>query len=505
MEHGSQTPHMSDSNSYGVTHSGFKDTPSEVVARLRRALAGSLSALRQPAKMAGVSPFVSEVTFITTALDMLETLLADARAATPLQIVPVELADVLMQLMAMLKTSTPHHSLELALPGDNPTVMADEQTVTEVTRQLVTTAIALAPHGGSIRVTLRTQEGGALVGVRQNETLLTEEQVSDLFDPFPVIPDLDASRRAALLSLAVARRQVASHSGRIWAETTTHAGGLTLYVWWPQTPTLPPDPADLTADQTPAPARLPLDRRQPVMLILEGDLRMARYLRANAEAHGYLAHTCVSEEEALKGIDREEPDLLLVDSGMPAMADASLLIRLRQYASAPIVVLGRNTDPRLCARLLDAGAADYIPRPFSIEELMARIRAALRVAKATTDTTTRSEVVVLGKLEIDLAHQRVRENERPVALSRTEYRLLKALAQHPGMVVSHTHLLERVWGAGYGQETEFLWVYIRRLRRKIEPDPAHPQYILTAPGVGYQLAELPATTSRHSQQAHSHP
>ncbi len=503
MGPGSHMPHAYDSDSRGASYTGFKDTPTELVARMRHALASSVTTLHQPVRITGVSPFASEATYIATALDVLEKLLADARATTPLQIAPVELADVLMQLMATFKTSTPHHSLELALPGDNPTVMADEQTVTDVTRLLVTTAIALAPHGGPIRVTLRTQEDGALIGVRQHETLLAEEQLSELFDPFPAIPSLDASRRAALLSLSVARRQVASHSGKIWAEATTHAGGLTFYVWWPQTPTVPPDPVDLAIDLAPAPARLPLDRRQPVLLILEGDLRMARYLRANAGAHGYLAHSCMSEDDALKCIDREEPDLLLVDSGVPAMENGSLLARLRQYASAPIVVLGRNTDPRLCARLLDAGASDFIPRPFSIEELMARIRAALRVAKATTDAATRSEVVVLGKLEIDLAHQRVRENERPIALSRTEYRLLRALAQHPGMVVSHTHLLERVWGAGYGQETEFLWVYIRRLRRKIEPDPAHPRYILTAPGVGYQLAEAPITTGKQSQQAPS--
>ncbi len=133
---------------------------------------------------------------------------------------------------------------------------------------------------------------------------------------------------------------------------------------------------------------------------------------------------------------------------------------------------------------------------------MARIRAALRVAQATSDAGMRPEVVVLGKLEIDLAHQQVRESERPIALSRTEYRLLRALAQHPGMVVSHAHLLERVWGAGYGQETEFLLVYIRRLRRKIEPDPAHPQYILTAPGVGYQLSDPPILATNQSQQVH---
>ncbi len=130
---------------------------------------------------------------------------------------------------------------------------------------------------------------------------------------------------------------------------------------------------------------------------------------------------------------------------------------------------------------------------------MARIRAALRLAQATSDAVTRSRVVVAGKLEIDLAHHQVRENERLISLSRTEYRLLRALAQHPGMVVPHSQLLERVWGAGYGQESEFLWVYIRRLRRKIEPDPAHPRYILTAPGLGYQLAELPITAAPNSQ------
>jgi DNA-binding response OmpR family regulator len=503
MEPGAHMPDTSDSDSREITvSSALQYTPEEVVARMRRALVSSFTAFHQPIRTTGASPVASEGTYIATALDVLEKLLADARATTPLQIAPVELADVLMQLMATLKTSAPHHSLELALPGDNPTIMADEQTVTEVTRQLVATAVALAPHGGSIRVSLRTQEEGALIGVRQHETLLPDERLGELFNPFPAMPDLDANRRAALLSLSIARRQVASHGGIIWAEATPRAGGMTFYVWWPQTPTLPPEPADLPADLTPAPARLPLDRRQPVMLILEGDLRMARYLRANAEAHGYHAHSCMSEEDALKCIDREEPDLLLVDSGMPSMTDTTLLTRMRQYASAPIIILGRNADPRLCARMLDAGASDFIPRPFSIEELMARIRAALRAARATTDAAPRSEVVVLGKLEIDLAHQRVRENERPIALSRTEYRLLRALAQYPGMVVSHTHLLERVWGAGYGQETEFLWVYIRRLRRKIEPDPAHPRYILTAPGVGYQLAEAPITTAEQSQKAH---
>ena len=130
MEPDAHMPHNNESSSRGVTHPGLNDAPSEVVGRMRGALASSLTALHQPIRTTGVSPFTPEATYIATALEVLEHLLADARADVPLQIVPVELADVLMQLMATLKTSTPHHSLELALPGDNPTVMADEQTVT---------------------------------------------------------------------------------------------------------------------------------------------------------------------------------------------------------------------------------------------------------------------------------------------------------------------------------------------------------------------------------------
>lgn len=470
-----------------ITLPALEVAPEALVARLRRALASPLATLRQPHTATGASSNSAETIYIASALDVLEQLTADTRGAAPLHVVLVDLADVLMQLLAAMKAEAPEHSLELALSGDNPAVMADEQTVAHAVRLLLAAAIALAPPGDSVRVSLRAQGDGALIGVRQHGTLLPEDRLAEIFEPFVSFSELDAMRRTALLSLPVARRLVESHSGSIWAEAPTRTVGMTFYMWWPQTPTLPVERATESIEQTPPP--LPLHRARPVLLIVEGDARMARYLRSNAEAHGYVAHTSESQEDALKCIDLDEPDLLLVDSGLPAMEDASLLTRLRHYASAPILVLGRSADPRMCARLLDAGAADYIPRPFNIEELFARIRAALRTSQSTSGATARASTVVVGSLEIDLAHQQVRERGRSVALSRTEYRLLRVLAQHPGMVISHTQLLERVWGAGYGQETEFLWVYIRRLRRKIEPDPAHPQYILTAPGVGYQLAD----------------
>jgi two-component system KDP operon response regulator KdpE len=332
---------------------------------------------------------------------------------------------------------------------------------------------------------------GALVGIRLFVTLLGVVRMAELFEPFPSVPELDISRRTALLPLAVARRMVEGHGGCIWAESTTRAAGMTFYMWWANTPTLQPEPLTSATEQVATPERLTLNRREPALLVLEGDARMARYLRANMAARGLQAHLCETTDDALACIDREEPDALLVDGGLPNIEDTTLLTRLRHCTSAPILILARSSDPRECARLLDAGAMDYIPRPFNIEELMARIRVALRAAQPREGSQARSGVIQVGRLEIDPAHQQVRESGRPIALSRTEYRLLRALAQHPGMVVSHAQLLERVWGVGYGQETEFLWVYIRRLRRKIEPDPGHPQYILTAPGVGYQLSDTP--------------
>lgn len=463
--------------------------PVELIQALRRSLAISLAVLHQPGGMTTKTSPADEVAYISTALSVLEQLSSGELLAATLQVVPVELADVLMQLLADWKTEAPRHSLELALPGDSPVVLADEPTVTHVTRLLLAGAIGLAPHGGSVRVSLRTHGEGALIGIRQHETLIADDRLPDIFEPFPLLPAMDTAQRAALLPLPVARTLVERHGGALWAEATPQATGMTFFAWWPHTPTLRPAHRTSGSEPSPSPTRLPLDRREPVLLILEGDARMARYLRANLEARGFQAHTCESEDDTLKCIDREEPDLLLVDGGLPSMEDAHLLARLREYASAPVIVLGQSPDPRLCARLLDAGATDYVPRPFNIEELMARIRAALRVSQASAGAAAHAEVVTVGSLDIDLAHQQVRESGRPIALSRTEYRLLRALAQHPGMVVSHTQLLERVWGVGYEHETEFLWVYIRRLRRKLEPDPAHPRYILTAPGIGYQLAE----------------
>jgi DNA-binding response OmpR family regulator len=195
-------------------------------------------------------------------------------------------------------------------------------------------------------------------------------------------------------------------------------------------------------------------------------------------------------EEVFQLIDLEEPDLLLLDiqaTGLTPAETDELLLELQAQVPAPIICLTRENDPVECARVLDLGAVDYVAKPFGLDELLARIRVALRTQQAMSRTPPKSSRFQSGELVIDFGERRVMINDRPVALSKTEFKLLRVLAEHAGMVLPHEALLNRVWGLGYSQEVEFVWVYIRRLRKKIEPDPSAPTYIQTVPGVGYRL------------------
>jgi DNA-binding response OmpR family regulator len=227
-----------------------------------------------------------------------------------------------------------------------------------------------------------------------------------------------------------------------------------------------------------------------VVLVADGDVRMARYLRANLEAQRYRVVVARDLEDIYRHIDLEEPDLLLLDSTLPGLETSEALQRLGSYASAPLILLAPHADPLTCARALDLGVADYVAKPFSVEELLARLRAALRKREGQSRASSHETTFTSGELQIDFSLHQVMVNGKVVQLSKTEFKLLRTLAQHAGMVLAHEVLLERVWGPGYGREVDFVWVYIRRLRRKIEPNPSQPRYILTVPGIGYRLARI---------------
>ncbi len=231
-----------------------------------------------------------------------------------------------------------------------------------------------------------------------------------------------------------------------------------------------------------------VERDQPGILVVEAEPRMARFLKANLESRGYQALVAQDAASARRVADLEAPDLILLDGGLAGDERLETLRRLIADGGCPVVILARKSDPLACARALDLGADDWLARPFNAAELLARVRAALRrrAANAPADAV---EPIIVGELTIDLAQRLVSVAGSPVALSKTEYKLLSVLARAQGAVLAHDTLLERVWGPGYGDAVEFVWVYIRRLRRKLEPDPARPRFILTVPGLGYRLAE----------------
>ncbi|ADG05334.1 response regulator [Kyrpidia tusciae] len=219
------------------------------------------------------------------------------------------------------------------------------------------------------------------------------------------------------------------------------------------------------------------------IVIVDDEPQIRKFLRVSLRAHGYETLEAETGEDGLRQVTAGKPDLVILDLGLPDMRGADVLRAIREWSSVPVIILSVQEQEEEKIRALDAGADDYITKPFGMGELLARIRVALRhSAKASGDP-----VIKLGTLRIDLGTREVTVGGQAVKLTPTEYELLKALASHPGRVMTHRQLLKAVWGSGYEQDIHSLRVYIGQLRRKIEEDPARPRWIVTEPGVGYRL------------------
>jgi two-component system KDP operon response regulator KdpE len=226
----------------------------------------------------------------------------------------------------------------------------------------------------------------------------------------------------------------------------------------------------------------------PLALIVEDEQAMVRFLRAALTSHGFRVAEAASGQEALRQTATRAPDLVVLDLGLPDMDGLEVTRRLREWSVVPIIVVsarGREDDK---IKALDAGADDYVTKPFGVGELMARVRVALRHAATSTQDSGETAVCV-GELRIDRLRRQVFVGEREIRLTPIEYRLLAVLSQFPGRVLTHEHLLRQVWGPGYTSQHHYLRVYMAQLRHKIESDPSRPRYLLTEPGVGYRLRE----------------
>jgi len=219
------------------------------------------------------------------------------------------------------------------------------------------------------------------------------------------------------------------------------------------------------------------------VLVVDDELAIRRFLRTALGAHGYKVFEVASGREALQAATAQKPDLILLDLGLPDIDGIEVIRQLREWMQTPIIVLSVREQESEKVTALDAGADDYLTKPFSTGELLARIRVALRhfVSSQT------EPVIEIGDLKIDLARRLVTVGGAEILLTPTEYKLLSVLARHAGKVLTHKHLLREVWGPGYETETHLLRVNISNLRSKIEPDPTRPRYIHTESGVGYRL------------------
>ena len=220
------------------------------------------------------------------------------------------------------------------------------------------------------------------------------------------------------------------------------------------------------------------------ILVVDDDSVLQRTLRINLRARGHEVLLAATGEQALAAFAANQPELIVLDLGLPALDGTEVLRGVRALSSVPDIVLSARQQADDKVEALDEGADDYVSKPFNVDELMARGRAALRPGATEADAP---DTIDVDGLVLDFAAHVASRDGRPIHLTPTEWRILAELARHPGRVVSHEGLLRSVWGPGYGREHHYLRVYGNQIRRKIEADPAHPRHLINEPGLGYRL------------------
>ena len=225
-----------------------------------------------------------------------------------------------------------------------------------------------------------------------------------------------------------------------------------------------------------------MDNNGPRILVVDDEQAIRRFLRASLTAHGYSVYEACTGEEALQATHSVRPDLIILDLGLPRIGGVEVTRCLREWTQTPIIVLSVREQEAEKIAVLDAGADDYLTKPFGLGELLARMRAALR---HQLQVQGERPVFRAGDLSVDLVRRIVKTGEREVKLSPKEYELLRVLVQHAGKVLTHRFLLKELWNEL--TDAQYLRVYVRQLRQKIEADPERPQFVLTETGIGYRL------------------
>jgi two-component system KDP operon response regulator KdpE len=226
---------------------------------------------------------------------------------------------------------------------------------------------------------------------------------------------------------------------------------------------------------------------RPIVLLIEDEVQIRRFLHAALDSHGFRLIEAATGSDGLAAAATRQPEIIILDLGLPDMDGLEVIRRVREWSTIPIIILSARGQERDKITALDAGADDYVAKPFGVGELLARMRVALRHVARGGSEPGESKFSV-GDLQVDLAQRQVTVAGQPVHLTPIEYRLLSTLVRHAGKLLTHHQLLNEVWGPSHTEQAEYLRVYTAQLRRKLEANPARPRYVLTEPGVGYRLA-----------------
>ena len=381
------------------------------------------------------------------------------------------------------------NNLNIDLPPDLPRVMADRRRIVQVLGNLLSNASRHSPATSSIRVSAAWE--GVLVSfsVADDGAGISAERLPHLFRKFSRFDDEESGNgiMGSGLGLAICEGIVEAHGGRIWAKSDGPGMGAKF------TFTLP-----VVENAATVPTRLPtgfgkMEGQQARVLAVDDDPQALRYVRDALSNAGYSVVATGDAEEALQLMTQEQPHLALVDLMLPGADGIELMQDILDIADVPVIFLSAYGRDQVIARAFEMGADDYIVKPFSPTELVARIRAALRKREAPVRVES-TEPYILGDLTIDYAESRVRVAGRPVQLTTIEYRLLSELSTNAGRVLTHEQILQRVWGRTRTGDARVIRTHLMRLRRKLGEDAASPKYIFAEPRVGYRMVkgETPA-------------
>ncbi|MDE0060801.1 MAG: response regulator [Defluviicoccus sp.] len=390
---------------------------------------------------------------------------------------PSDVADLVERARSTFLGSGGRHDISIDLPAGLPAIMADRRRIVQVLNNLFSNAARYSPESSPIRVASVRQDAHVAVSVSDQGRGVAPERLPDLFRRHAGAGE---DRTAAHgLGLAICKGLVEAHGGRIWAESAGVGRGTTVTFTIPATPE-----ADSGATHASILSATPRDEPQPArILVVDDDPRTLRFVRDALSRAGFAPIVTGGDNELSRIIETEKPRLVLLDLMLPGVDGIELMQQVPALSELPVIFISGYGRDETIARALEVGAADYIVKPFSPTELVARVRAALRRHEEPSP-------FVLGDLAIDYDRRRVSVAGHVVELTATEYELVRILSRDAGRVVTYDTLLRRVWSGRSHAESNLVRIFVRNIRRKLGDDAASPTYIFNERGIGYRMAKF---------------